>query len=156
MFSHDILMVLTTGLPCKTIEINNKPYLERYHIKTNANGTQHWLHRFLRSDSERHLHSHPWTACSTIMCGCYKEEYRYANWSYDPHLKKLESFNKGDVNFITPDKLHRIIEVDANTWTYMIVQPEREPFWYFINDNGITHEMKTSEPNWWQEYGVRK
>ena len=143
--NHELLMILTAHMPCKTIEVNGLPYLERYYVNTDTDGVQHWLHRFLRSDSERHLHSHPWSATSVILTGWYREQY--------PEIEVLRK--AGDINRITPETLHRIVSVGVNTWTYMKVQPERLDHWYFIDDEGNKQQMKTSEPEWWKSYCPR-
>lgn len=144
---HELLMLLTASLPMKSIEVGGLPYLERYHVKTDPDGTQHWMHRFLRNDSERHLHSHPWTATSRILCGYYVEELpndvRVAMWP-------------DSINEIAPEKLHRIVEVEPNTWSYMIVKPERLLTWAFISDSGARTPVLTSPPDWWKDCKTRE
>ncbi len=142
---HDLLMLLTANMPMKVIQVNDQDYLERYYVNTDLDGTQHWLHRFLRSDSERHLHSHPWEAESTILCGWYREQY--------PDMEVLRK--QGDVNHINPDTLHRIVDVKPDTWTYMKVYPGRSDNWFFIGDDGAKTPMRTSEPEWWKAYPCR-
>ena len=140
-------MILTANLPMKTIEIDDEPYLERYHVKTDLDGTQHWLHRFLRNDPERHLHSHPWTAYSTILCGSYFEELENGNFCH---------YYCETTNHITPDKLHRIIQVEPNTWTYMKVHPGRLLSWAFIDDSGARTPVLTSPEDWWKNCKTRQ
>ena len=71
---HDILTAVTATRPCKTIQINGQDYLRRYYVGTQVAGNDVWLHEFLSSDGERHLHSHPFTARSIILMGGYTEE----------------------------------------------------------------------------------
>lgn len=145
LIEHEILMTITATMPMKTIPVNGHDYLQRYYVGTAPDGTDHWLHRFLRADSERHLHSHPFTARSTILTGCYLEQ-----------TPKGEIMRRaGDENHITPETLHRIIDVQPNTWTLMKVRPERLPDWYFIDDNGNKEYRKSSPREWWKEYGPR-
>lgn len=141
---HDLLMNITFYLPCKTIAINDEDYLQRYYVGEQL-GFQFWLHRFLRNDSERHLHSHPWSATSTIICGSYTEQRAAGKVRYMP----------GHKNQIGPDTLHRIISVEPNTWTFMVVSPARLPEWFFIDDNGNKTHMKTSPKDWHTEYKTR-
>jgi hypothetical protein len=148
--NHEQLMLITATMPMKTIEVGGLPYLERYYIGTLPNGTQEWLHRFLRADSEPHLHSHPWDADSTILCGDYLEEVQRSNGHKFSILH-----GAGMQNIITTDKLHRIVDVEPNTWTHMRVYAGREPVWYFIDDAtdtdvGTKTEMKTSPIDWWK------
>jgi hypothetical protein len=130
-------------MPMKTIQVNGEDYLERYFVGE-LNGTQEWLHRFLRADSERHLHSHPWHADSTVLCGYYMEQIRRDNGETFVCGKFAE-----DQNIITPDKIHRVLEVEPNTWTHMRVYPGRESHWYFIDDNGVKTQMDTSPEDWY-------
>lgn len=141
---HEQLLHITFHLPCKTIAINGEDYLQRYYLGEQL-GYQYWLHRFLRNDSERHLHSHPWSAISTIICGSYTEERSSTKLKYMP----------GHKNNITPDTLHRIVAVEPNTWTLMRVSPERLPEWYFIDDQGNKTPMRTSELDWHTKYKTR-
>jgi len=139
--THEQLMLITRTMPMKTIQVNGEDYLERYFVGE-LNGTQEWLHRFLRADSERHLHSHPWDADSTILCGWYTEEVAL-------DFEQFETdWYEGEVNTITKDKIHRIVAVEPNTWTHMRVYPGREPHWYFIDDNGVKTQMETSPEDW--------
>ncbi len=148
--NHSQLMLLTRTMPMKTIFVGGEPYLERYFVGADAHGNQDWLHRFLRADSERHMHSHPWDADSTILCGMYVEQIQR------PNGDKYEAYrDAGETNIITVGRLHRIIEVEPNTWTYMKVYAGREPHWYFIGDDGVKTEMKTSPVEWWKDCAAR-
>lgn len=137
-------MLITKFMPMKTIEVNGEPYLERYYVGQNENGDQDWLHRFIRSDSERHLHSHPWYAVSTILCGWYQEQIKKGDVVFTAHR------DAGEENDIHPERIHRIIDVMPNTWTHMRVFAGREPTWFFIDDEGNRKVMETSPVDWWK------
>lgn len=143
--NHEHLMLITRTMPMKTIQVNGEDYLERYYVGQ-KNGVQEWLHRFLRADSERHLHSHPWDADSTILCGWYQEEWIAANGK-----RVLTEWHEGDQNVITTVKTHRIVDVLPNTWTHMRVYAGREPTWHFIDDEGNKQIMQTSPIDWWKD-----
>ena len=144
--NHEQLMLITRTMPMRTIEVCGKPYLERYYVGQDAHGNQEWLHRFLRADSEEHLHSHPWDADSTILYGDYLEEVQLSQGN-----KITIHRTAGNTNVITVGKLHRIVDVEQNTWTHMRVYAGREPVWYFIDDDGVKTEMKTSTVDWWKD-----
>lgn len=148
--THDSMMALTADMPCKTIEINGEKYLERYFAHQLADGTQVWYHRFLRNDSERHLHSHPWRARSVILCGFCIEE-RLSEGGKKDRIHYLP----GHLNHINQGTTHRIVEVEPDTWTQMIVSPGRHPKWYFIDDNGNETEMPTNPFEWHQDFKPR-
>lgn len=140
--THDYMMALTATMPMKTIIINDEPYLERYFAMVLPDGTQIWYHRFLRNDSERHLHSHPWQALSTILVGYYVEEC--AEGGVTTHTK----YTEGERNRIYFGTTHRIVEVEPDTWTMMIVDPGRLAEWHFIDDDSTKTAMPTSPFEW--------
>jgi len=127
--NHELLMIITAHMPMRVIPIDGKPYLERYFISQEPDGTQHWLHHYLTADSEHHLHSHPWYAESTILCGWYVQEELVEG------AKKIKRFGVGMQNFIAPETIHRIVDVDQDTWTYLKVLPERLSEWFFIEED---------------------
>ena len=145
MINH-ILKLLTATMPMKTIIVNGSPYLERYFVTELTDGTQIWLHRFFTNDSERHLHTHPWSAVSIILDGWYMEETKQGGQYY----------KQGDVNIITPDKLHRVVEVHPDTWTMMIVDAPRHDTWAFIEEDGSTNTQAASARDWYKSAGTRK
>ena len=145
IITHESMMALTADMPMKQIVINGEVYLERYFAHTLPAGTQVWYHRFLRNDSERHLHSHPWESDSTILLGLYAEE------SLSGGEKVKITFLPGMTNHIRKWTIHRIVQVAANTWTQMIVRPGRDEQWYFIDDNGDEQAMQTSLFEWHQD-----
>lgn len=146
--NHLALMRITEDMPCKKIIVNGELYLERYFVSEDKNGVQKWLHRFLRPDAERHLHSHPWTATSTILVGWYVEEFH--DKDQQPVIQRA-MYSEGMVNFIYPQKLHRISSVYPSTWTEMIVQPGRRLTWEFVDESGNQTEVETSHLHWWKE-----
>lgn len=147
---HKLLMRITAKRPCKTIEINEKPYLERYYMG-GLFGYQVWLHRFLTADSERHLHNHPWVAFSFMLAGWYKEEARIDGLLY-------YRFRTPSIwpSRITPNHIHRIAAAEPDTWTLMVVGSARRANWWFYSDDGKSQVMPSSRDDWWKAYGVRK
>jgi hypothetical protein len=143
---NSFLLEITSAMPMKVIAIDGEDYLQRYYIGTDESGVQYWLHRFLRNDSERHLHCHPWRATSTILVGWYKEQLLGG---------VVRGYRAGDRNTIDFTTYHRIAEVLPDTWTLMRVDPERHPTWDFIDDDGGRKLMKTSEINWYEGCGLR-
>jgi hypothetical protein len=143
--THEALMILTAHMPMRTIEVNGQPYLERYYVNSDVHGMQTWLHRFLRNDSEPHLHSHPWDAESFIICGWYTEQTPERMYLNQP----------SNINFIPRSKMHRIIEVEPHTWTIMRVQPGRDPEWYFYEQDGTRVAVQSSPEAWHRECKTR-
>ena len=50
----------TARRPCRLIDIEGRPYLERYYLGS-LFGVTAYLHRFVGYDSDREVHDHPWT-----------------------------------------------------------------------------------------------
>lgn len=143
--THEQLMLITKHMPMKTIPVNGEDYLQRYYVGQNEYGDQDWLHRFLRSDSERHLHSDPGHADSTILCGWYAEEVKGI------HSTFRKTWYEGDVNAIVPERIHRIVDVQPDTWTHMRVYAGRAEHWYIIDDNGVKTQMDASPVDWYKQ-----
>lgn len=84
-------------LPCRIIDGDDGPYLERYHL-AGLFGWQFYLHRFVASDPDRGLHDHPWAlAFSLILSGFYFEETRAGT-------RVVRCFN-----WLTGDSFHRVV-----------------------------------------------
>jgi hypothetical protein len=149
--THESMMALTAQMPMKEIIINGEVYLQRYFAHQLADGTQVWYHRFLRNDSEPHLHSHPWSATSTILVGKYEEEFL----DEDEGMEGSLIYEAGQKNTIMEETIHRIVRVRKNTWTMMIVSPSRKPTWHFIEADGTKTEMQTSPFEWSKDFKAR-
>ena len=156
MMTHDSLMELTKDLPMKQIDVNGAGYLQRYFVGEDAGG-QTWLHRFLTADAERHVHSHPWVGTSMILCGKYTEHLRKrTGLPHMPFTDRTRYFAPGEVNQIWPETLHRIIEVEPDTWTLLHIKPGRQPTWSFFDDGGNEIVMQSSPEDWHKNFGVRQ
>jgi len=147
--THEQMMALTADMPMKAIVINRETYLERYFSHELFDGTQVWYHRFLRNDSERHLHTHPWMARSTILVGQYTEEISRDGIIFHQTRKT------GEHHIIFQSTLHRIVEVEPNTWTKMVVSPGRKETWEFVDEAGNKTEMPTSPFEWHKDFKAR-
>lgn len=204
--THKKMLELTAKMPMKQIEIPTgeytytptsdiselmepvmKPYLHRYYAGTFKDGKDLWLHNFKCSDSERHLHSHPFEFETIMLCGNYVEEYRRGldgeiitrytspcEWrsldgSIERLLQKLASPIKeaaplsaimigmaADHRSVDLFDWHRITRADVDTWTAVIVGPDRLPAWFFMDDDtGATEHRNSSPRDWWKQYGCR-
>lgn len=128
-----VLMWLTQWLRVRVIEVSGRPYLERYWVGR-VLGVTVYLHRFLTSDGERHLHDHPWPWSVGIpLTGGYDEERLHG---MDPHRGMLLGMERrrpwrwtrlGALDF------HRIATVRPRTWTLFIHGP-RTKRWGFLEE----------------------
>ena len=153
---HDMLMEITKRMPMKTILVNGQSYLERYFSSYTEDGGQWWYHRFLRSDSERHLHSHPWEGRSMVLSGWYTEQSRGPHADHNNNQNDhFRTYRVGQSNTIFENTLHRIVEIAPDTWTLIYVKSGRQTQWFFIDDEGDKKLMQSSPENWHLECGVR-
>lgn len=185
--TSEIMINLTSSMPMKQIDVDGIGYLQRYYAGTFRDGKDLWLHRFLSSDGDRHLHSHPYNFTTVMLLGGYTEEYRNHDgvneWRITvPHedsdmgpemlglfLKELNTPNKhfgppascgfivssGGGRDITVFDWHRIAKVEPETWTAIIVDPQRLPMWFFADDNNNLESIKGSPRDWHKNYGTR-
>jgi len=171
--NNETMLELTKDMPCKVIEVNGKPYLERYFAGTTADDYDVFVHHFLSADGDRHLHSHPRDSYSLPVVGGYLEETTQgAHWRnpfmMNPGMVEMLSslitfpcLNHFDrmgmkvfCRHITVFDWHRIAEVKPNTWSLFIVGPEILPFWYFKNGDEI-EAVKSSAREWWKSFSPR-
>lgn len=140
-----VMLSYTAWMPCKEIVVNGELYLRRYFMCEHPDGAQEWIHQFVSRDGDRHLHSHPWHAVSTILVGHYTEEYM------DDGEIKTDTFYAGENNILDPGHIHRIAYISPYCWTHMLVGASRLPQWFFVDDKGNKEFVKTSDPDWWKD-----
>lgn len=72
-----LIDLLTDRLPCRIIDTDGEPYLERYYLFTFLD-VRFYIHKFVGSDSNREIHDHPWRwARSIVLLGYYFEDTRF-------------------------------------------------------------------------------
>lgn len=112
-----LLYKLTAGLPARLIKLDGVPYIERYYLGTLL-GVTFYLHRFVSSDSERHLHNHPWTnGAALILAGGYVEERVIDLCPFTDSGCITESKYKRWWNRVDCNTFHRISDAKRGTWT---------------------------------------
>lgn len=181
--SPQTMLRLTADMPMKQININGAGYLQRYYAGTFRDGCDLWMHRFLSSDGDRHVHNHPFEFQTVMLCGGYTEEFIDHNGSKD-HRVSLPNANShlpllleefliqlkskhphhsmtflnlahGANNSIDLYDWHRICAVNDDTWTAVIVNPKRLPKWHFKNDDWEIKDETASARDWWKNYKTR-
>ena len=121
---NKLLYKLTALLPCRLIKLDAGPYLERYYLGQ-LFGVTFYLHRFVSSDSERHIHNHPWKwGASLIVAGNYLEERcvdicpSIEGSGCLTSVARRRWFNRFDGN-----TFHRISDAKPGTWTLFFHGP---------------------------------
>src|SRR5690606_26027070 len=157
----------TATMPCRLIKLDGQPYIERYFVGASG-GHYQYLHRFVRADSERHLHDHPWRiATSAVLCGRYTEEritLRDAMVGQQPELVLVNGANhlrRQPHNQLID--LHRITSVAPETWT-LFSHAEWEFPWGFYTlgpvqqgQASVTYQQYEPNPglplekHWWRD-----
>ncbi|MCH9838633.1 hypothetical protein K0U83_23420 [bacterium] len=124
---NKLLYRITAGLPARLINLDEGvPYLERYYVGQ-LFGVTFYLHRFVSSDRERHVHNHPWRwGRALVLSGGYDEEVPV---DLCPHAspsgcvtetRKVRWWNKVDGGHF-----HRISNAAPGTWTLFFHGPKQ-------------------------------
>lgn len=118
---NKILFKLSAGLPCRLIALDSGPYLERYYLGQ-LWGATFYLHRFVSSDSERHLHNHPWAwGRALVLSGGYTEEYvtdlcpEAGESGCVTETTRVRWWNR-----VNGSHFHRISDAAPGTWTLFV------------------------------------
>lgn len=125
-----ILMWITGFLPARAIDIDNKYYIERYHV------LKFWkitvmIHRYLGCDGDREVHDHPWRTCVGIpLLGGYTEERVIGFCPESGWVSKMVDIRWWRWNIISAMRFHRIHYVSPKTWTLFITY-DRFKSWSF-------------------------
>lgn len=117
---HRALMWLTTRLPVRQIDVDGRPYMQRYHL-AKVGPLELRLHRFISGDGEQ-WHDHPFSAACLILCGSYVEErvtasvldmFKVCEKKYCPFTVNVLSSNWWG----SRGTIHRIASAKPNTWS---------------------------------------
>lgn len=119
-------------LPCRLIQIEDRPYLERYYIGKYF-GWTFYLHRFVSGDAERNVHDHPWRlSLSFILRGQYEEErlrWLCPDSGWVSYTRQCCWYKP---NLIRGDTFHRITAPKPETWT-LFIHGKRVKGWGFLS-----------------------
>jgi len=166
---HNLLMKITAKRPVRRIDVNDAPYLERYYMGR-LFGVTFYLHRFRSSDSEPHLHNHPWKwGRSLVLAGSYIEE-RVVDLAPATLSGCLVAWNR--VSFwskVNGNDFHRIASAKPDTWT-LFMHGERQRVdagcasvakgWGFLEKTGdgvlFTPAPANHQPEWWHTADTRE
>ena len=153
-----ILYKISSYCRCRIINgVDQRPYLERYHLLKLPFNYQVYLHRFVASDPGRGLHNHPWkSAFSLILSGKY-EEIRMADSSHNNTLQ-TRIIASGRFNWINGNIFHRINLIDnKEVWTLFIHGPKAMS-WGFLKQQKQHYAFhdhdqliaRQTNPLWWK------
>ena len=126
-----LLFKLSGRLPCRLIDIEGRPYLERYYLGR-VRGVTFYLHRFVQGDGDRNVHDHPWDwSLGWVLAGGYDEERLTG---FDPgsgwqHKRRRVRWWRP--NFIGRRTFHRIADPRPETWT-LFIHGRKTKGWGFL------------------------
>lgn len=110
------------------------PYLEKYLVWESNETKDSWrlhIHRFVRSDADRELHSHPWRAAvSLILAGGYEEEHRVGA----SVIRRV--VRPGMLNAIFADTFHRVDLLDGECWSLFLSGPVVQSWGFWSRATG--------------------
>jgi hypothetical protein len=121
-------------------------YLHRWHLIPKNRVLNIYLHHFVGSDTDRHMHDHPWSSVSFTLKGQVIEVSPYAD---EPLLVASWGDWKSPIRRKMPwllpvhrqaEHIHRV-EVEKGTWTIFITGPVKRK-WYFWCDDGAKVHSK--------------
>lgn len=113
-------------------------YMERYWLFPYGSlpfGIAIRVHHILRSDTDRHLHDHPFNFISIVLRGGYFEE-RLARSYGDVELRRKKWRGPGSIAFRRATDFHKLtlpVRADRSCWTLFISFRARQP-WGFLVD----------------------
>lgn len=160
-----LLYKLTARLPARLITIDGCAYLERYYLGQ-LWGATFYLHRFVSSDSERHLHNHPWRwGRAIVLSGGYDEERVADITTACPAGCLTEVRRVSWWNVVNGNTFHRVANAAPRTWTLffhgerqrvhcgMVSRPKGWGFLSKLENDLVVFQPATSPANvrWWEK-----
>jgi hypothetical protein len=106
-------------------------YLRRWYVIPKNRFLNFYLHRVNASDDDRALHDHPWSSCSIILSGTYRE------------ITPTETFirPKGKITFRSGSAMHRLEVVSGPVWTLFITGPKYREWGFDDPAEGWVHHL---------------
>lgn len=120
-----------------------RPYLKRWYVIPRNRWLNIYLHRFLRSDDDRALHSHPWMFnASWLLHGEYLEVLP-ADARHPEGQTVMVPRREGSIRFRWGESWHRIqlfgpADSETPVWT-LFITGARVREWGFACPNGFRH-----------------
>lgn len=150
-----LLFRLSGNLPCRLIEIEGSPYLERYYLG-NFLGVTAYLHRFVGADGDRDVHDHPWNfALALGLAGSYIEQRVTTLDAETGWQARYHHMFPGKISRLGPRVFHQIIRTEPDTWT-LFVHGRRVKVWGFlrrVKEGGAVYHQPfdvASFLRWWE------
>lgn len=120
------------------IHTENEPYLLRFHFKHCGKLPGIYLHYFYKSDTDRHLHNHPWRrSTSLILSGGYRETRMRPEVS--TKSQTIQFLLPGRINKIDEKDFHKVELLSNKTWTLFISRDRIQNWGFWVDGKFIPH-----------------
>lgn len=128
-------LVYTPAIYGDVLSYQNIPtlYLRRWYISMKGK-TRIFIHHILRSDSDRHLHDHPWDFKSFILWGGYTEELPMSMMEWLGELDCIRKVRPLTLVNNKAEHTHRVV-LDKPAWTMVFAKRARRE-WGFHTEEG--------------------
>lgn len=103
------------------------------------------IHEILRSDSDRHLHDHPWWSISIILEGGYREWmplHAHQDFSRDAEFLYYVDRKPGDIVFREASDRHRLELLNGPAKSLFIMGPWEQDWGFYLPEGKM----------YWKEY----
>ena len=107
-----------------------------------------YLHKLSRSDTDKHMHDHPWNFISLILKGSY-EEFTLKKPYWDKFVKK--TYSVGSVIKHNHTDAHKITLLTPDVWTLVFIGSKRFD-WGYQTEKGW---MSNKEYRKWKHGGFK-
>lgn len=116
----------TEAYPSQTFHGLSGPYLTKYLLREDPDGSKLILHHFHRGDEDKELHSHPWSGTSLILAGGYRE------WRLVKGEVRDIRHVEGDLVPLNEGLYHRVELLEKSCWTLLVHGPSKKT-WDFLD-----------------------
>lgn len=125
------------GVPHYVVGDPSRPYILRWYLLPRNQVACLYLHKFLHSDDDRALHTHPWAYASLLLRGRYVE--------VTSGNRRIE-YRAGNMLLRGLGHAHRIELPDGKPcWTLFLTGPRRQE-WGFLCPKGFVHWKDFTAP----------
>ncbi len=105
-------------------------YLHRYIVFPRNRFFNVYIHKFLRSDDDRHLHDHPWASLSILLKGRVSE----VTETGERRIRRFLPVLRG------AQHAHRMVLESDYAWTIFIIGPRVRRWGFLTNRGWIYHK----------------
>jgi hypothetical protein len=93
-----------------------------------------YLHNILRADEDKHQHDHPWSFCSFILKGGYKQDV--TKWWTGPYETISDECRAGSFRKYCSRDTHKLTELFGSTWSIVVAWGFKREWGYQTIERG--------------------